>query len=40
LNPNAYVVDGFPSGSMPQNFARDLTSEELENIVAYLLTLR
>lgn len=39
MQPNAYVVEGFPGGAMPQNFARVLTGEQLDNLVAYLLTL-
>jgi mono/diheme cytochrome c family protein len=37
--PNAYIVDGFTSGAMPQNFAVDLTSDEVNQLVTYLLTL-
>lgn len=38
--PNEYVVDGFTGGAMPQNFAVDLTSEEVNQLVTYLLTLK
>jgi mono/diheme cytochrome c family protein len=38
--PNAYIVEGFATGTMPQNFAVDLTSEEVGLLVTYLLTLR
>lgn len=38
LNPNDYVVEGFAEGLMPQNFGKQLTGEELDAIVAYLLT--
>jgi mono/diheme cytochrome c family protein len=37
--PNAYVVDGFLEGTMQQNFGQVLTSDELDQIVAYLMTL-
>ena len=39
LNPNAYIVEGFSEGQMPQNFGRMLSSEDLDNLIAYLLTL-
>lgn len=38
LNPEAYVVDGFVS-QMPANFGKSLTGEELDAVVAFLLTL-
>lgn len=38
LNPNDYVVDDFSEGLMPQNFGKQLTGEELDAVVAYLLT--
>jgi mono/diheme cytochrome c family protein len=37
LVPNSYIVDGFPS-TMPTNFGKELTSEELTAIVSYLMT--
>ena len=40
MNPNAYLVEGFSEGTMPQNFARDLTLEEIDQLIAYLLTLK
>lgn len=36
INPNAFVAEGYPSGLMPQNFAQQMTPEELERIVKYL----
>ena len=38
-NPNAYVVEGFSNGVMYQKFKDVLTEEEINNLVAYLLTL-
>lgn len=38
LNPGSYVVEGFPD-SMPNTFGKDLTSDELNALVDYLLTL-
>ena len=39
LEPDAYVVEGFHDNQMPENFGDQLTEEELEALVAYLLTL-
>ena len=40
LNPNAYTVDSFPEGIMPLNMKDALSSEDLDAVVAYLLTLK
>jgi mono/diheme cytochrome c family protein len=40
LNPNGYVVDGFPSGVMYQSFKEILTEDQVNNLVAYLLTFK
>lgn len=37
LNPDAYVVDGFES-SMPKDLGKKLTGEELDAVLAFLLT--
>ncbi|MCZ2126660.1 MAG: cytochrome c [Anaerolineales bacterium] len=39
LRPGDYIVDGF-ADIMTNNFSRELTSEELKDLVAYLLTLK
>jgi mono/diheme cytochrome c family protein len=39
LEPGAYTVEGFPDDLMPANLKDQLTPEELEAIVVYLLTL-
>jgi len=39
LVPGDYVVDGF-TNTMPTNFGKELTSEELTGVVAYLMTLK
>ncbi len=39
LEPNAYVVVGFPSSVMYQKYSEQISDEELANIVAYLMTL-
>ena len=36
-NPLAYVVEGY-NPSMPQNFAQQLSDQQLGDIIAYLLT--
>jgi cytochrome c oxidase subunit II len=37
VNPDAFVVEGFPDGTMPQNFGEDLTPEQIDALVKYLL---
>ncbi len=39
LSPKAYLVEGFPD-TMPTNFSKDLTSEEFQAVVAFLMTLK
>jgi mono/diheme cytochrome c family protein len=39
VDPNAYVVEGFPAGQMLDIFEETLSSEEIDALVAYLLTL-
>jgi len=39
LFPRDYIVDGF-TDTMPTNFGKEITSEELMNVVAYLMTLK
>ena len=38
LDPNAFVVDGFPPSLMPQNFAETLTTQDIADVVAFLLS--
>jgi mono/diheme cytochrome c family protein len=40
LNPGAYTVEGFPEGVMPLNLKDQLSPDDLEAVVAYLLTLK
>ena len=40
LNPEAYLVEGFPTGTMPQVWGQELSDDQLNQIVAYLLTLK
>ena len=39
-HPNDYVVEGFAEGVMYQNYATDLTADEIDDLVAYTLTLK
>ena len=39
LDPDAYIVEGFPSGQMLADFGVRLSEDEIENLVTYLLTL-
>ena len=39
LSPREFLVEGF-ADTMPTNFGRDLTSDELSAVVAYLMTLQ
>ncbi len=40
LDAGAFVVDGFPDGLMPRTFADTLTLDQIDDLVAFLLTLR
>lgn len=40
LHPNDYVVPGYPESLMPQNYAEILTEAEINDLIAYLLTLQ
>lgn len=40
MHPNDFVVEGFAEGLMYQNYATDLTIEEIDDLVAYTLTLK
>ena len=39
LMPDFYLVEGY-ANTMPTNFGRELTSEELTAVVSYLMTLK
>lgn len=39
-NPNLEVVEGYTANVMPQNYGTVLTEQQLNDIVAYLLTLK
>ncbi|NND03677.1 MAG: cytochrome c [Acidimicrobiia bacterium] len=38
-SPDAYLLDGFDPGRMPQDWADQLTEAEIDALVQYLLTL-
>lgn len=40
LHPNDYIVDGFSANFMYQNYAVDLTDEDVDALIAYVLTLQ
>jgi mono/diheme cytochrome c family protein len=40
IAPNAFVVTGFTSGLMPQNFGTQMPPQDLADIIAYLDTLK
>ncbi|MCC7447674.1 MAG: cytochrome c [Anaerolineae bacterium] len=40
VSPNAFVVSGFQPGIMPQNFKQLLSTQQIDDLVAYLLTLK
>ncbi len=40
LNPDAVVTEGFTPGVMYQNYGNDLTEQEIDDLVAFLLTLK
>jgi len=40
VNPDAHVADGFTAGVMYPNYAKDLSEQEVADLVAYLLTLK
>jgi mono/diheme cytochrome c family protein len=40
LEPDAYVVEGFPAGTMPKVWGDVLTEEQVDQLVDYLLQLK
>ncbi|HEX9922760.1 MAG TPA: cytochrome c [Anaerolineae bacterium] len=40
LNPNAYIVEGFPEGIMPLDMKDQMSPDDLDAVMAYLLTLK
>jgi mono/diheme cytochrome c family protein len=40
MTPNAFVAPGFGRGLMPQDFRQKLSSQDVKDLIAYLLTLK
>ena len=40
MDPNAFVVPGFPANTMPQSFSKTLSPQQIDDLVAYLETLK
>ena len=40
VEPNAYIVEGFPANVMPTNYGSQLTDQQITDLVAYMLTLK
>jgi mono/diheme cytochrome c family protein len=40
LEPDVYLVEGFPAGTMPNVWEEQLSNEQIDNLVAYLLSLK
>jgi cytochrome c2 len=40
VDPNAYVVPGFAADLMPPTYGTQLTTQQINDLVAYLLTLK
>jgi cytochrome c2 len=40
INPNADVAEGFQPNLMPQNLKDELSSQEINSLIAYLMTLK
>lgn len=39
-DPNAYIVEGYVAGLMPQTYKETLSTAEVSDLVAYMLTLK
>ncbi len=39
-NPNAHVTEGYAQGVMYQNYGTDLTEQEINDLVAFLMSLK
>ncbi|HEY80145.1 MAG TPA: cytochrome c [Caldilineae bacterium] len=40
VNPDADITEGFPAGTMPQDYGQKLSEEQINQLVAYLMTLK
>ena len=39
VDPDAYLVEGFQAGIMPSNYGTQLSEQQINDLVAYLMTL-
>jgi hypothetical protein len=40
VEPDATVVEGFPAGLMSKELSAELTEQQVNDLIAYLLTVR
>jgi nitric oxide reductase subunit C len=40
VDPNAYVPDGFAANVMPSNYGSQLSKQQIDDLVAYLMSLK
>lgn len=40
LEPDAHLVEGFPAGTMPKVWGTELSPEQVDQLVAFLMTLK
>jgi nitric oxide reductase subunit C len=40
LHPDAHLVEGFPAGTMPQVWGDELSNEQIDQLIAFLMTLK
>jgi len=39
-NPNAFTVEGYTTGTMPASLGKELSDQQVKDLVAYMLTLK
>ena len=39
VEPNAQVVEGFTAGIMPQDFGERASEDDIENLIAFIISL-
>ena len=39
-DPNAFVAEGFPANIMPATYGSQLTSKQIDDLIAYMLSLK
>ena len=40
VEPNAHITEGYTEGVMYQNFGEELTNSQINDLVAFLMTLK